>query len=65
VGGLFRDGSGWAVFVVKAGRAVRRAIKSPRRNAVEAPAEDGLNPGDIVVVYPSDALRDGSRVTVK
>jgi HlyD family secretion protein len=62
VGALFRDGEGWAVFVADGGRAQKRAVKVPRRNGVEAMVEDGLKPGDRVVVYPSDALRDGSRL---
>ena len=59
---LFRDGSGWAAFVVEADRARMRAVKAARRNATEALVEDGLKPGERVVVYPSDALRDGARV---
>ena len=62
VGALFREGEGWAVFLAEGGRAVKRSVKVPRRNGVEAMVEDGLKPGDRVVVYPSDALRDGSRL---
>jgi HlyD family secretion protein len=62
VGALFRDGEGWAVFVADGGRAVKRAVKAPLRNGAEALVEDGLKPGEQVVVYPSDALRDGSRI---
>jgi HlyD family secretion protein len=64
VGALFREGEGWAVFVADGKRAVKRAVKVPRRNGAEAMVEDGLKPGDLVVVYPSDALRDGSRLEV-
>ncbi len=64
VGALFRDGDGWAVFVAEGDRAVKRAVKVPRRNGAEAMVEDGLKAGDRVVVYPSDALRDGSRFEV-
>jgi HlyD family secretion protein len=62
VGALFRDGVDWAVFVADRGRAVKRAVKAPLRNGAEALVEDGLKPGERVVVYPSDALRDGSRI---
>jgi HlyD family secretion protein len=62
VGALFRDGAGWAAFVVENGRAVKRAVKAPLRNGAEALVEEGLKPGERVVVYPSDALRDGSRI---
>jgi HlyD family secretion protein len=64
-GSLFRDGAGWAVFVVDEGHAVKRSVQSTRRNGVEALVEDGLKPGERVVVYPSDALRDGSRVDLR
>jgi HlyD family secretion protein len=65
VGALFRDGEGWAVFVADGGRAVKRAVKAPLRNGAEALVEEGLKPGERVVVYPSDALRDGSRIEAR
>ena len=65
VGALFRDGDGWAVFVAQDGRAVKRAVKAPLRNGAEALVEDGIAPGERVVVYPSDALRDGSRIVAR
>jgi HlyD family secretion protein len=64
VGALFREGDKWSVFVVEGGRAVKRAIKTSRRNGVEALVEEGLQKGETVVVYPSDALGDGGRVDV-
>ena len=65
VGALFRDGEGWAVFVAQDGQAVKRAVKAPLRNGTEALVEDGLKPGERVVVYPSDALRDGSHIQAR
>jgi len=65
VGALFREGERWAVFAVDGGRAVTRPIRTSRRNGVEALVEDGLKEGETVVVYPSDALRDGARVEAK
>jgi HlyD family secretion protein len=65
VGALFRLGAGWAAFVVDAERARLRAVKVARRNSLEAMIEGGLEPGDRVVVYPSDALKDGSRVEIR
>jgi len=64
VGALFREGDGWAVFLAEADRAVKRAVKVPRRNGAEAMVEDGLAPGDRVIVYPSDALRDGAKIEI-
>jgi multidrug efflux pump subunit AcrA (membrane-fusion protein) len=43
---------------------VKRVVQVPRRSGAEALVEDGLKPGERVVVYPSDALRDGSRLEV-
>ena len=65
VGALFREGDGWAVFVADGGRAVKRAVKAPLRNGAEALVENGVSPGERVVVYPSDALRDGSRISAR
>jgi len=65
VGALFRDGAGAALFVVEGDRARKRAVKSARRNGAEATVEEGVRPGERVVVYPSDALRDGARVEIR
>ena len=62
VGAIFRDAGGWAVFVADGGRAAKRAVKAPLRNRTEALVEEGLKPGERVVVYPSDALQDGARI---
>ena len=65
VGALFREGAGSALFVVEGERARKRAVKVVRRNASEAMVEEGVQPGERVVVYPSDALRDGARVEIR
>ena len=62
VGALFRDGEGWAVFVIEEGRARKRPVGVPRRNSAEALVEKGLQAGERVVVYPPDALAEGDRV---
>ncbi len=64
VGALFRDGESWALFVVADGRAAKRAVEVPRRNGVNAMVASGVKPGERVVVYPSDALRDGVAVEI-
>ena len=64
VGALFREGDGWAVFVAEGDRASKRAVKVPRRNGAEAMVEEGLKPDERVIVYPSDALRDGSNIEI-
>jgi HlyD family secretion protein len=60
---LFREHQQWMVFVVHAGRALKRAVQVGRRNAVEAVVDTGVAEHDQVIVYPSDAVRDGVRVT--
>jgi HlyD family secretion protein len=66
VGALFRDleaGPGaWAVFVADGEHARKRGVKATRRNSSEALIESGLGPGDEVVVYPPDTLRDGVEI---
>jgi HlyD family secretion protein len=62
VGALFREGDQWMLFAADGDRARKRAVKVPRRNSLEALVEDGLTPGERVIVYPSDALQDGSRI---
>jgi HlyD family secretion protein len=62
VGALFREGERWMVFVAEGGEARKREVKLERRNSLEAMVSAGVQPGEPVVVYPSDALRDGSRI---
>jgi HlyD family secretion protein len=52
-------------FVVDDERAHRRTVKVARRSNLEAMVEDGLKPIERVVVYPSDALKEGSRVEIR
>lgn len=61
-GAIFRDGAGYAVFVVSDGIAVKRAIDAPRRNARVALVAGGLQAGDRVIAFPGDAVADGVRV---
>ena len=65
VGAIFRDDGGWALFAIDGNRAVKRPVKVPMRNGVEALVEAGVQPDDRVVVYPSDSLRDGSRIEIR
>ena len=62
---LFRRGSEWAVYLVKNGRARLRAVRVGHRSSSEVEVLDGLQPGEPVVVYPSDAVGDGVRVITK
>ena len=59
---LFRDGEKWHVYAIEAGRAVKRTIDIGRQNGLEAEIAGGLKAGDAVIIHPSDAVHDGTRV---
>jgi HlyD family secretion protein len=62
---LFRHGEQWAAYVIANGRAWLRDIRIGHRSGTEAEVLDGVKPGDQVVVYPSDAVRDGVRISLQ
>lgn len=62
VSSLFRHDGKWAVYRVEEGKAVRRLVDIGQRNGLEAELLSGLNAGDRVVVFPSDAITDGVAV---
>jgi HlyD family secretion protein len=61
-GAVFREGEHWTVFVLDGGKARKRVVEVGHRNGVEATVSKGLDVGDLVVVYPSDAVKDRVRV---
>jgi HlyD family secretion protein len=65
VGALFRQDSGWAVFVAEEGRARLQRIEIGQRNAEAAQVISGLNAGQAVVLHPPDTLIDAARIRVK
>lgn len=65
VGGLFRHGTGWAVFTVEAGRARRQLVEIGQRNGEGAEILKGLAAGQSVVLHPPDTLTDGARVHLR
>lgn len=64
VSALFRDGEAWAVFVEREGVARKTAVKVSGRNAEVAWVENGLEPGQRVIVYPGDSVSEGRRLEV-
>ena len=62
VGAIFRDGSAWAVFVVRDGVARKQAVELPRRSSTAALVSKGLAPTDRVILYPAERVRDGTKV---
>jgi HlyD family secretion protein len=59
---LFRDGSRWASYVVREGRAQHTIVELGRQTGQEAEVTSGLSEGDVVIVHPGDLVHDGVRV---
>lgn len=62
VGALFRDGSNWATYVVRDGRAQLETITLGERNESYAQVLAGLEAGDQVILHPSDLISERIRV---
>lgn len=65
LGALFRSGGAWAVFAVEGGRARLRKVALGQRSDEAAEVLRGLNPGESLVLYPDDQIREGSRVRAR
>ncbi len=61
-GALFRHKSGWAVYVVDAGRAKLRPVEIGQRAGLAAQVKSGLMAGEKLISHPDDTIRDGVRV---
>lgn len=59
---LFRKGPHWATFALSDGRARLTEVEIGARNEELAEVRAGLDEGDLVVVYPSDRVGDGTRI---
>jgi len=55
----------WTAFIVRQGKAESRALRIGHVGGAAAEVLTGVQPGDEVVVFPSDQLRDGVRVTTR
>jgi HlyD family secretion protein len=62
---LFRDGSGWAVFAVEQGKAVKRGVGIGQRSGLAAQIVSGLKAGEQVIVHPDDQVHDGIVVAAR
>ncbi|MFH2011261.1 MAG: efflux RND transporter periplasmic adaptor subunit [Pseudomonadota bacterium] len=60
---LFRKQDGWAVFVVKNNKALRREVKVGQRTGLAAEIISGLTEGDEVISNPDNSIEDGTRVS--
>lgn len=61
-GALFRDGADWAAFSVKDSQAHKVRVSITAINSETALVESGLKLGDLVIVYPGDLVKDGTRI---
>ena len=57
--------SEWAVFVEERGRARLRPVSRGQHNGLEVEITAGLEPGQRVVLHPSDRVVDGARITAR
>jgi HlyD family secretion protein len=63
LGALFRRGAQWSVFVVDGdGNAAERPVEIGERTTRQAVVESGLEPGERVILHPSDRVADGVAV---
>jgi HlyD family secretion protein len=59
---LFRSQEGWAVFVVKNNRALKREVKVGQRTGLAAEILSGLTEGEEVISHPDNSIEDGTRI---
>lgn len=62
---LFRDGDAWAVFVRDGDRARRQPVDIGRQATGHAEMLAGLQEGAQVVLFPSSALTEGTRIVAR
>jgi HlyD family secretion protein len=65
LGALVRTGEGWAVYRVRNGRVALTPIAVGALTDRLAEVRRGLSPGDQLVVFPSDRVREGVRVKAR
>lgn len=59
---LVREERGWSVFTVEDGRARRRQVEIGQRGSATVQVRRGIEPGERVLLFPSDVIADGVRV---
>lgn len=59
---LFKESGQWSVFVAKEGVARLTALEVGQSDGVLTQVQSGLSAGDDVVLYPSAAIEDGSKI---
>jgi HlyD family secretion protein len=59
---LFRDGDGWAVFVVDEARARLQPVVIGHEADFEAEIVTGVSEGDVIIRYPNNHVMEGATV---
>ncbi|HMA11898.1 MAG TPA: efflux RND transporter periplasmic adaptor subunit [Steroidobacteraceae bacterium] len=59
---LFRQGEGWAAFVIDGRRVRQTPVEIGQRAGLATQVLSGLKAGDAVVEHPDETIRDGVRV---
>lgn len=62
VGALFRDGSSWAVYFADGKYARKQNVEVGALGADEALIKAGLHEGQLILIYPGDLVKDGTRI---
>lgn len=62
---LFRQGEGWAVFVIDGGRAHRKPVAIGQRAGLATQVLSGLGVGEKLIAHPDESVRDGVRVKAR
>jgi HlyD family secretion protein len=62
---LFRQGEGWAAFVIDGGRAQLKPVEIGQRAGLATEVLSGLAAGEKLVAHPDELIRDGVRVKVR
>jgi HlyD family secretion protein len=62
VSALFRHGDSWAVFTIENGRATLRDVQIGHRNGSEAEVLGGVAVGQLLLLHPTNEIREGTRV---
>ncbi len=65
ISALFRDAGIWSVFVMRNGKAGLVRVKVGRMNDERAQILEGLEPGNSVILHPSEKIEDGTRIRLR
>lgn len=62
---LFREGEGWAAYIVDRDKAVKRRVEIGRRNGLAAQVISGISAGERVIVHPDDQVRENVKIAAR